>query len=345
MNLVKIGEVFHVRFNTGKGKRRKTVSTGSTNLADAKKIVADARIKEIELAAQAGVLQSAVIQTIQHDNQKNTIKGIVLEYLDWMRSVNKAPSVIKNAEDNLGAWLRHGKIQQVAPRDVTEAQISSYINRDGSTKASSRMVQLSCISSFYNWMSAKSYVTGNLAHLVKVDFSKLSHEQKEPKKREPFTDDEYLLLLMEADKGDDDFWKFAIRIGRMTGLRLGDIAAMEWESLSKPGFIVVWMGKTDTRLELPLTDDMAMLVMDLPADDDKYIFPTQRLIAQDPDCRANLSVQFLRLCAKAGIAKGKSFHNLRHAKATEVFNQTGDMEAVQAALGHADAKTSETYVH
>jgi integrase len=38
-------------------------------------------------------------------------------------------------------------------------------------------------------------------------------------------------------------------------------------------------------------------------------------------------------------------HNLRHAFGTALYEQTGDIYAVQNAMGHADVKTSMRYVH
>jgi hypothetical protein len=41
------------------------------------------------------------------------------------------------------------------------------------------------------------------------------------------------------------------------GLRLGDICALEWACLKEPGKVVVWTDKRDTRVDLPVDDDLA----------------------------------------------------------------------------------------
>ena len=48
--------------------------------------------------------------------------------------------------------------------------------------------------------------------------------------------------------------------------------------------------------------------------------------------------------AKAGIKKFRN-HDLRHDFATRLYDETGDIFAVQNAMGHADVKTTMRYVH
>ena len=51
-----------------------------------------------------------------------------------------------------------------------------------------------------------------------------------------------------------------------------------------------------------------------------------------------------RARAKAGITKFRN-HDLRHAFGTALYEETGDIYAVQKAMGHADVKTTMRYVH
>jgi integrase len=51
-----------------------------------------------------------------------------------------------------------------------------------------------------------------------------------------------------------------------------------------------------------------------------------------------------RAKAKAGIKKFRN-HDLRHAFGTALYDETGDIYAVQDAMGHADVKTTMRYVH
>jgi integrase/recombinase XerD len=52
-----------------------------------------------------------------------------------------------------------------------------------------------------------------------------------------------------------------------------------------------------------------------------------------------------RLKKKAGIVRKCSPHTLRHTFATELLKETGNIEIVRRALGHADISTTGIYLH
>jgi hypothetical protein len=89
------------------------------------------------------------------------------------------------------------------------------------------------------------------------------------------------------------------------GLRLGDICALEWACLKEPGKVVVWTDKRDTRVDLPVDDDLAQGLAAIPANSDKVCFPEQEAISRSSK-RSMLSVQFGRTLQAVGI-QGHSF--------------------------------------
>jgi len=60
--------------------------------------------------------------------------------------------------------------------------------------------------------------------------------------------------------------------------------------------------------------------------------------------RVNASHDLTKAVKAAGI-KLFSFHDLRHTYGTELYDNTHDMELVQAALGHEDTRTTRGYVN
>ena len=139
------------------------------------------------------------------------------------------------------------------------------------------------------------------------------------------------------------FWARAVPIGRWTGLRLSDIASLEWASLSTT--IAVWTIKKDKRVELPLyPEELEQAVSGIPKVDEKYCFPEQRRIVWDPKRRHALSMQFKRLCHRCGIF-GKSFHFLRHTYVTACWAAGEAPEHIAKHVGHSSTSQTRAYNH
>src|SRR5690606_18664768 len=139
---------------------------------------------------------------------------------------------------------------------------------------------------------------GNPARqLGKVDLTGISHERKESHSSEPFTDAEIDLIL----EGTDGFWRMATAFGYWTGLRLSDISQLEADVFRKPGFMTVWTGKRDKRVEIPIESGLAAMLHELPAPSNGYYWPEQRATILNPTKRSELSCQFGRILGRLGI--------------------------------------------
>ena len=76
---------------------------------------------------------------------------------------------------------------------------------------------------------------------------------KEERKRRPFTREEIGRVLAVCDPD----WQLLVRLGLVTGQRLGDLIRMEWAELNlAEGLWMVETGKTGKRLVLPLPADV-----------------------------------------------------------------------------------------
>jgi integrase len=110
---------------------------------------------------------------------------------------------------------------------------------------------------------------------------------------------------------------------------------------------------------MPLHDDLAAFLTELPATDDPngFLFPS--LAGKAAAGKSGLSMAFKAIMAKAGItgateeAEGKagrarnalSFHCLRHTCNSAMANAGVPQEVRMALVGQTQAKTNEIYTH
>lgn len=144
-----------------------------------------------------------------------------------------------------------------------------------------------------------------------------------------------------------EFWRIATLIGRHTGLRMGDICRLETATITDtPGRLVVWTGKKNRRVSLPLPTELranlASLALNLPPDQTRC-FPEEAATYADVDKRSGLSHAFSRLCDEAG-AEGHGFHDLRSTYAQECRAAGIAMPHIAERLGHSSTETTEIYL-
>ncbi|MEW6303780.1 MAG: tyrosine-type recombinase/integrase [Verrucomicrobiota bacterium] len=338
MTLIKRRGVYHARFKTQHGT--KTLSTKQRDKRAAAQAAKEAGVAEIEAAAQAGRLATEAMSRAL-TGRKVTLAAAIVHYGEWQGSIGRSARFIQEATYWLARWVRELKLENQPPGIITEKHISKFVNDpDSKLKLSSRKQVLSFITTFLDMCSAKGWVVGNPARLVRINFAVLSHEQKEAKTREPFNDLEISRILHNTE----GFWHVATYLGRHHGYRLGDVCQLQWESFNQPGQIIVWTDKGDVRLVHKVDSKLIDEIAKIPITDPKYVFPKEREIILSPTLRPVLSTQFKRLCQKLGI-KGKTFHNIRHTYATERKNEGAPLETIRGELGHASAHTTAGYIH
>lgn len=75
-----------------------------------------------------------------------------------------------------------------------------------------------------------------------------------------------------------------------------------------------------------------------------WVFPTRPGNALHPN---QVRRYVKRAARRAGLPEAErvSPHSLRHSFATDVLNQTGNLELVRQLLGHADISSTQVYTH
>lgn len=347
MRLIKNSSGYYrVAFRADDGKVH-SISTRCKNKEDAQRVAEDAKIAELEYAAEIGILSpqaAAIICT----GKKMTIEDAVEPWKEYMQMRRRSPRTIEEGESWVRAWSTGMGIKTRPLKMIEEKSIDAWINStESKSKLATRLVMLAHLRSFFKFCHAKGWTSGNPAALVEVDQSLLLHIQKETTKKPVFTEDEVNTLLdltSPSGRRPDPFWHAAIAIGRWTGLRLCDICSLEWECLSVPGKIIVWTQKRDRRVELAIEpEQLATALMQVPkVFESIFMFPVQRSMLSDGG-RASLSSKFIWLCETCGIV-GKSFHGFR-ATFINDWNARGiPIEHISTAVGHTNPWTTRGYL-
>lgn len=365
MNLVKSPKtgVYSAVIQTDHGER--SIKTGATDRREAAMIVKRAKVEQLEAAAKVHKLTSQAVQQIVA-GKKVTIADAMKEWIVWMENYGRAARSVDSSGVTLAAWVRDAKLENRLPGDITERMVDTWINAADGTCKGTRSARLAVVRSFFQFCCAKAYALGNPSQLVRVKMNLLTHEQKEPRIVSAFTSDELDKLRVAAT----GFWRVAIAIGRWTGLRMGDICQLEWDSLAVKDRMIVWTDKRDRRVSLPLT--LAEFEKDMKARKSPvtkamvehftqcevelnstlrslikthpiYAFPEQREVAINPKRRSWLSVQFGRVVQAAGI-EGKSFHNIRHAYCQQMDAIGVEIEHIARNVGHSNIGTTRGYM-
>jgi integrase len=327
------GGGYVVKYWTPHGRREK--SLGTKDKTEAKQLAEAAGIAKLEQAARAGGITAQVVSNITHGSKVLMPKAADL-WAEWLVATGASARTVDNYRLYVDPFCRRHR--ELSPSGIDEAMIEEVVN-DPSRKEqrTTRTTRLTALRSFFGFCSAKGLCLGNPAKLVRgIRLDQLSHEQREIHSHQPFTDEEVAELLAETELGG--WWHTAIALGRYTGMRLGDIAQLEWSCFAKPGYVEAWTDKTQQRVSVPLDGKPlidALAVVE--ARHKTYLFPEQRDTQLSPTRRAGLSVQFSRLCASLDI-KGRSFHGLRSTCAMAFERDGRPLWWIADALGHAYRK-------
>lgn len=257
--------------------------------------------------------------------------------------------------------------------------IKSYINDN---KLTTLVKKRMALHSFFSWCYSAGLTKKNILAGYKMQFlDELPLHQKEKRSRKVITDSELHNILIEARKeiaeakalvdknnivlSDDIFFNFRMRnlnhrlvivqyynacfcecaiiVSRYTGLRLMDIASLEWESINE-NHLVVWTHKTNTRVVIPTNK----LVRDILAKQQKihpiYIFPFISRKTGTPSSLAILSRKIGDIYYRAGIID-KNFHDLRATFITSTIKSGIEIPLVMKMVGHKNLQTTLSYVN
>lgn len=178
--------------------------------------------------------------------------------------------------------------------------------------------------------------------------------------RQPFTDEQVILLLAEASQE----WQGIILTGYYTGARLGDIASLDWDNIDLQAMEIRFAAtKTGQAMKLPIPKQLHKHLTALPSyDTGGPVFPEANAVYQRAGT-SSLSNQFRQIMVDAKLAKKKThqktgdgrdarrkvnkltFHSLRHTFVSNLKNSGSGDSIARELAGHSSDAVSRVYTH
>lgn len=311
-------------------------------------------------ASEAGIVDESREAVVDNIRQKASLRASVGRnvtlsrsrdmWLDWLETSGaKAPKTVANYRDVVSAFISWRGIEKKPVSALDSATINKWVNRrDWEAKRTTRFSALAALRKWCEWMNFHGMIDGSVGRLCSVNVNDLPQAQKETRHHRAITPDEYGALLCILDQAKTPFYGIAARLSWETGLRLSDVATLEWESWEwntrGDSYLIVWTRKRSRRVKIPLTESLCEIYDMIPevVGDSRFCFPDEAHVALDPDNK-KLNVFFGRAFKKADIKDG-TFHGLRASFAQRMRQEGRNDNWIKDILGHSNLETTRGYL-
>jgi integrase len=332
-------------------------STKSTNAEEAEEIA----MKWAQLAetARAGRLTEAQCRKVITEMYERTTgeplyfrtaREWLTEWLEGKRNETEVRSFLKYQQITNDFLAHIGTKADRLLRDISKADIRSWrdaLKRKGLSAPTVNQAVRTLRMPFTEAHDL-GHIEINPAKKVRPLKDKVSDVEKDV-----FTAEQIIALIEAAPTVD---WKGAILCCYYTGLRLRDIADLQWSAVDlDKRSITIRTRKTDKKVTIPIHPDFAAWLASQTRGIGKAPFPT--LAGKSGRGKSGLSMAFKRIMERAKI-KGRllreangagrsqsslSFHSLRHSFNSAMANAGVSSELRQKLTGHASAKMNAQY--
>ena len=339
------------------GGRQFLKSTGTSDRREAESILGD--FEALAVAKKRNRLTRELYESLSGSTApKITLKGAVGRWLKECQATS-ATSTLRSytaiAGDLASLLKADGKKPLLA--DVSAAEVKMFLaDKMTRTSAATANYARKVLRVFFRWAVGEGLILVN--PLTGAGFK----VRKPSKKRRPFTIAELGDLLRVAP---DPFWKYMVLAGFYSGLRLGDLATMQWRSVDLEADILkVRTGKTDTEVAVPIHLALKAVLVARKADCGA-VKPDGHLWPEAADLYRRRGAAVLSGCFRRGLlvptgladpisrkggtrggareASEVSLHSLRHSFVTFLKAGGGSQSAAKALAGHSSDMVSDAY--
>lgn len=248
---------------------------------------------------------------------------LVTTYLDQCRRRQQPPNTIQRRKVVLGMVSDPG----TATREQMESWWETRLSHDPPLAPATLMADLAILRRFYRWMDVWEHRDPNVAWPIsRLESPKVHKGRPRPLTK---TDLDTLLTNLPADL------RRAAVLGAWAGLRVGESAALRWESVDRAEFLIHIEDMKDGGWRTILVD--LALIDALGPTVGEYV-----VTGTDSPTTAPALTRRLNRAIKAAGVNGTS-HQLRHRYGTLAYRATGDPLAVGRMMGHRAVSSTQIY--
>lgn len=210
------------------------------------------------------------------------------------------------------------------PRDIADADLMAILGRPEYSMEHRRGLRAS-LASFYRWCLEQNIVDTDPTLT-------LPHIRSGVGAPKPATDDIWRALLAQADPRT----ALMARLACEAGLRRAEVAQVHSDDVNAGigGAELIVHGKGNKQRVVPITVTLAAAIQAL-CPFGGFLFPGK--------IDGHMSADRVGHLVSKVMPPGWSMHKLRHRFATRGYAGTGNLRAVQEALGHASVATTQRY--
>ena len=213
---------------------------------------------------------------------------------------------------------------------LDDAHLRAWQHSTGGDAPASRRAYLSTVRVFVTWCADEG--------LIAADPTRRLGRVREPR-RDPRALSTSQLARLRLVLPDERA-RLVVALMAVQGLRCVEVARLDASDLDAGRRTITVRGKADNVRTIPLADEVADQLERWLAG--RHAGPVVDLAA------ATLSGVVAAWMAAAGLKSrpydGRSAHALRHTAASDLYDRTRDVKAVQRFLGHANVATTDRYL-
>ncbi|HVR28783.1 MAG TPA: tyrosine recombinase XerC [Thermoanaerobaculia bacterium] len=244
--------------------------------------------------------------------------------------------------------------ETLEPSECDAASVRAFLADLALRRGVSRRSQgraLSALRTFFRWAAREGRVAANPAqHLLAPKADRTLPRHLRPREIE---------LLLAAPRGEGALVqrdRVILELLYASGLRVGELVALDWGDLDLRGRVLRVVGKGDKERMVPFgrparealerwravwSELRSGSVGHSGEDDEPLLLNRSGRRLTDRSVRRILN----RWVNAAALQGGVHPHTLRHTFATHLLEQGADLRAIQELLGHSSLGTTQKYTH